>query len=74
MNSSEYSRWDGTQEFSPQSADKLFDQIGEYLLDHGEHLLQNLEDWEDEHPEVIEMLIKRGLVEKDETGRFHVTP
>ncbi len=74
MNSFEYSRWDGTQEFSPQSADKLFDQIGEYLLDHGEHLLQNLEDWEDEHPEVIEMLIKRGLVEKDETGRFHVTP
>ena len=48
MNSFEYSRWDGTQEFSPQSADKLFDQIGEYLLDHGEHLLQNLEDWEDE--------------------------
>ena len=39
MNSFEYSRWDGTQEFSPQSADKLFDQIGEYLLDHGEPLL-----------------------------------
>ena len=40
----------------------------------GEDLLQNLEAWEEEHPEVIEMLIKRGLIEKDETGRFHVTP
>ena len=74
MTSFEYSKWDGSQEFTPQSADRIFDQIGEHLLDYGEHLLPNLEDWEEEHPEVIEMLIKRGLVEKDEEGRFHITP
>ena len=26
----EYSRWDGSQEFQPQSADKAFDQLSEY--------------------------------------------
>ena len=59
MNSFEYSKWDGSQEFTPQSADRIFDQFGEYLLDHGEHLLQNLEDWEEEHPEVIEAYLGR---------------
>ncbi|MFP6767383.1 MAG: VWA domain-containing protein [Planctomycetaceae bacterium] len=74
MSTFEYSRWDGQQQFTPQSADKIFDQFGEYLLDHGQELMQNLDDWEDEHPDVVELLMKRGLIEKDESGRFHVTP
>ena len=44
----EYSRWDGSQEFTPQSADKLFDQISEYMLDYGEYVLDNLEDLAEE--------------------------
>ena len=28
----EYSKWDGSQEFLPQSADRVFDQLAEYLL------------------------------------------
>ncbi len=70
----EYSQWDGSQEFTPQSADKLFDQVAEYLLDHGDQILPNFQDWEEEHPDVVDKLIKRGLVEKDEKGQFHVTP
>ena len=61
----EYSKWDG-EEFTPQSADKLFDEFSQYLVDYGEDVLDNLEQWEDDHPEVVEMLVKRGLVERDE--------
>eukprot|EP00913_Durusdinium_trenchii_P008940 g8406.t1 len=69
-----YSKYDGSEEFTPQSADTLFDEISQYMMDYGEQILQNLEDWEDEHPDLVEMLIKRGLVEKDREGKFFVTP
>lgn len=70
----EYSRWDGTQEFTPQSADKIFDEFSKYMLDYGEHMLENLEDWQDEHPDVVDLLVKQGYVGRDEEGRFVVTP
>lgn len=70
----EYSRWDGSQEFTPQSADELFDQISQYMLQYGEDVLENMQDWEEEHPDLIDMLIKQGYVEKDKEGRFFVTP
>ena len=74
MPTHEYSRWDGSQQFSPQSADQLFDQFSQYLLDYGEDLLDNLEQWQEEHPDVVEMLVKRGYVERDKEGKFRVTP
>ena len=70
----EYSRWDGSQEFTPQSAEELFDQISQYMLQYGEDVLQNFEDWELEHPDLIDMLIKQGYIEKDKDGKFLVTP
>jgi uncharacterized protein with von Willebrand factor type A (vWA) domain len=70
----EYSRWDGTQEFSPQSADAVFDQLSQYLLDYGDEVLPMLERLEDEHPDVLEKLIRQGLIEKDEEGKYQVTP
>ncbi|MCH8829583.1 MAG: VWA domain-containing protein [Planctomycetes bacterium] len=69
-----FSRWDGSQDFSAQSADKLFDEISKYLMNYGEQILENLAVWEDEHPDLVEMLIKRGLVEKDSEGKYLVTP
>ncbi len=70
----EYSRWDGSQQFTPQSADKLFDELSQYLMDYGEDVLDSLQQWDEEHPDVLEMLIKRGLIERDQEGRFVVTP
>jgi uncharacterized protein with von Willebrand factor type A (vWA) domain len=70
----EYSRWDGSQEFSPQSADQLFDQLSHYLLEYGEDLLDNLEQWEQEDPNIVELLVKRGYIERDREGKFRVTP
>ena len=70
----EYSRWDASQEFTPQSADKLFDQISEYMLDYGEYVLENLKDLAEERPDVVDKLLQRGMVERDEKGRFQVTP
>ena len=70
----EYRPFDGSEEFSPQSADAVFDQLSEYLAEFGEDVLENLERWEEENPEITEMLVKRGLVEKDADGKYRVTP
>ena len=69
----EFSRWDGTEEFSPQSADSVFDQLSQYLLDYGDEVLPMLERLEQEHPDILDKLIKQGFIEKDDEGRFQVT-
>ncbi|HEV3163023.1 MAG TPA: VWA domain-containing protein [Isosphaeraceae bacterium] len=71
----EYTRWDGSQEFQPQSADKVFDQLAEYLLQHGDQVLRNLDDVDDEDlEEVVKLLQKEGLIEKDAQGQYIVSP
>lgn len=70
----EYSRFDGSQQFSPQSADEVFDRLSEYMLDYGEPVLDMLRQLEEENPDVLDMLIKQGYVERDEKGRFQITP
>ena len=70
----EYSRWDGSEEFSPQSADQLFDQFSEYLMQYGAEALDLLDRLQEEYPDVLDLLIRQGYVEKDEAGGFQVTP
>lgn len=70
----EYSQWDGSQRFAPQSADKVFDQISEYLLQYGADALPLLEELRDQSPELLDQLIQRGYVEQDEKGEYRVTP
>ena len=75
MSMFEYSKWDGSQQFQAQSADKLFEQLSEYILQYGENVLRNLEDIdEDEMPEVVELIQKEGLIERDKEGKWQVTP
>ena len=70
----EYSRFDGSEEFSPQSADAVFDEFSQYMMDYGESMLQNFEDWQDDHPDVVDALVKQGYIEKDREGQFSITP
>ena len=70
----EYSRWDGSQQFTPQSADKLFEQLGQHLLEYGAEVLDLLERLEQDNPDVLDLLVKQGYVEKDDQGKFQVTP
>jgi len=70
----EYSKFDGSEEFTPQSADKVFDELTQHMLDWGDDVLDYLDQWEEEHPDVVDMLIKRGYVEKDAEGKYVVTP
>ena len=70
----EYSAWDGSDPFSPQSADKFWDELSEYILDYGDEILDNLERWEEEHPDLVDKLVKQGYVEKDRTGKYRITP
>lgn len=74
MASFEFSKWDGTTPFQPQSADQLFDQLNNYLLDYGEQILDQLSDLEERNPDVLDLLLKQGFLEKDSEGRFLVTP
>src|SRR4051812_19046147 len=71
----EYTRWDGSQQFQPQSADKAFDQIAEFLLEHGDQVLRNLDRFdEDDLSDVLEQIQKQGLIEKDDEGKWQVSP
>jgi Ca-activated chloride channel homolog len=74
MSTSRYSRWDGSQEFAPQSADALFDELSQYLTEYGEQVLDSMPQWEETNPDVLDMLLKQGYVEKDESGKYRVTP
>ncbi|MEO1998311.1 MAG: VWA domain-containing protein, partial [Planctomycetaceae bacterium] len=70
----EFSKFDGSQEFTPQSADRLFDEFSKHMLDYGSQMMDYLHEWEDEHPDVVELLLKHGYVEQDVDGRYVVTP
>jgi len=75
MSNYEYAQWDGSQEFQPQSAEGVFDQISEYLLQYGDQVLRNLDDFdEDELPDVLEKIQQQGLIEQDGDGKWQVTP
>ena len=68
----EYSEWDGSQEFTPLSADALFDRVAEYLLEHGDYVLRHLEDLDSKDADLLQKLIKEGYLEKDERGRISI--
>jgi Ca-activated chloride channel homolog len=71
----EYTKWDGSQQFQPQSADKVFDQLAEYLLQYGDQVLRDLDRFDDDdQPEVVELLQKEGLIEQDGEGKWRVAP
>lgn len=70
----EYSQFDGSHGFTPQSADRLFDEISEYLMDYGDSVLDSLKDWEQENPDVVDMLVKQGYVDQDREGNYRITP
>jgi uncharacterized protein with von Willebrand factor type A (vWA) domain len=70
----EYSRWDGSQEFQPQSADKLFEQLSEYMMQYGERVLRQLDDADEDSEDLLEQIQKAGLIEEDGEGRWQVTP
>lgn len=70
----EYSEWDGSQQFTPLAAEAAFDRLADYLMEHGEYVLRQLEKLDDEEADVLKMLIKEGFLEKDEKGRLVVAP
>jgi uncharacterized protein with von Willebrand factor type A (vWA) domain len=72
----EFARWDGTQDASGKSqTDKVFEQLTEYLLHHGEMVLRELDRLDDDTaPDILEKLQKEGLIEKDGEGKWQVAP
>jgi uncharacterized protein with von Willebrand factor type A (vWA) domain len=70
----EYTKWDGSQVFQPQSADKAFDQLAEYLLNYGDRVMRQLDDLDEDQQDVLELLQKEGFIEQDGEGRWRVAP
>ncbi|MCS7044887.1 MAG: VWA domain-containing protein [Gemmataceae bacterium] len=70
----EYSQWDGSQRFEPLSAEKVFDTLAEYLLQHGAYVLRQLERADDKNADLLKMLLKEGYLERDEQGNLRVGP
>ena len=71
----EYAKWDESQQHQPQSADKLFEQIADYMMQYGEHVLRNLDQLDsDDAKDLLEQIQKGGLIEEDGEGRWQVTP
>jgi Ca-activated chloride channel homolog len=71
----EYSKWDGSQAFQPQSADKAFERITELMMQYGEQILRSLDDLDDDEAEdLVKLIQEKGLIEEDGEGRWQVTP
>ncbi|MCI0455710.1 MAG: VWA domain-containing protein [Gemmataceae bacterium] len=70
----EYAEWDGSQQFQPLSAEAAFDRLSEFLLEHGEYVLRQLQRMDREDADILKLLVKEGYLEKDEKGQFVVTP
>ena len=71
----EYTKFDGSQQFSPQSAEKAFDQLSEYLMQYGDQVLRNLDDVADEDmKDLVDLIKKEGLIEEDGEGKYQVSP
>src|SRR4030095_4721420 len=70
----EFSKWDGSQQFRPLSADAVFDKIAEHLLEYGDYVLRQLEHLDEDDADLVKLLIKEGYLEKDEEGKFAIAP
>ena len=72
----EYSAWDGSQNFLPQSADKVFDRIMEQMLQYGDQVLRHLDqfDDDDEVKDLLNLIQQEGLIDQDAEGKYQVTP
>ncbi len=71
----EYTEWDGSQAAKDEAAGETFDKLAEYLLQYGDQVLRNLDDFDDDdRPEIIELMRKQGLIEEDGEGKFRVAP
>ena len=70
----EFSKWDGSQQFRPLSADAVFDKLAEHLLEYGDYVLRQLEHLDDDNADLVKLLVKEGYLEKDDDGKYAVAP
>lgn len=70
----EYAEWDGSQRFQPLAADDVFDTLSEYLLQHGEYVLRQIERPDERNADILKLLIKEGYLERDEEGQLRIGP
>jgi Ca-activated chloride channel homolog len=70
----EFSKWDGSQQFRPLSADAVFDKMAEHLIEYGEYVLRQLENLDDRDADLVKLLVKEGYLEKDEEGKYAIAP
>lgn len=70
----EYSKFDPERQFHDQSADKLFEQLAEYMMQYGDQVLRNLDRLDDDATDLVKLIQEQGLIEEDGQGQWQVTP
>lgn len=69
----EYAEWDGSQQFQPLDAADAFDKLSEFLLEHGEYVLRQLDRADPDDAGLLKLLLKEGYLERDDEGKFAVS-
>jgi Ca-activated chloride channel family protein len=69
----EFQRFDPRHAFQPLAVERVFDQLSEALLEHGEWLLRQLQRLPEEDRWLVEQLIREGYLSEEERGRLVVT-
>jgi len=69
-----YSRFDGSQQFVPLSADNAFDKLSEYLMEHGDYVLRQLERLDKDDAGVENAHARKATSKSDEKGQYAVSP
>lgn len=69
----EFRRYDPQHAFQPLAVERVFDQLSEALLEHGEWLLRQLQRLPEEDRWLVEQLIREGYLSEEERGRLVVT-
>ncbi|MFM7590876.1 MAG: VWA domain-containing protein [Isosphaeraceae bacterium] len=69
----EYAAWDDSQDPTGSNAESIFDKLAEYMMSSGDEIWRSIDTSDEDTQEILELIRKEGLIEKDSEGRFRVT-
>ncbi|MFM1802123.1 MAG: hypothetical protein RJA81_1475 [Planctomycetota bacterium] len=69
----EYAAWDDSQDPTGSQAESVFDKLADYMMSMGDEIWRRLDTSDENTKEILDLIRKEGLIEKDSEGRFRVT-
>lgn len=69
----EYAAWDESQDPTGSRADSVFDKLAEYMMSMGDEIWRRIDTSDDNTQEILDLIRKEGLIEKDSEGKYRVS-